>query len=342
VQVGQLYRLSVRVPAGYVAQVRRAHGDSGQKALLADVEARVRHLGYAATLLAVQDPTTPGQISVLARPALAAPATTDGVVQITDAVATEEPSPTPTGKGAIALDSGMSADDAQAFTDTFFQNQNARHLDGLATTFLPWFPVSAALLRGKAGLIEKRVPMTPAASTDLFRAATAPAAAISAVQLPAAKAAFDAYAARQPLPLPVIRDDVRKAIAASLGAGAGTFPSPVANLAKATIRYVPFAGSLVAVPLPDLVARALPPHPDDGFVSPSALQLALAMQKPDWSRVGQRARIGAAAGQMDRPGVDPVQAARARHQMERATSAIDRRRWIEWSRRTRLAGTETL
>jgi hypothetical protein len=124
------------------------------------------------------------------------------------------------------------------------------------------------------------------------------------------------------------------------------FPHAIAQLAKTFVRPAiqsypskeirACCSDLLALS-PDAVKSALPASSEDGFISPTALQLALALGKPDVSGVSAKGMVGQrsrelAVSQQNHLG-DSVKTMKARWQMERAERGIERRRWIEWYRR---------
>jgi len=109
------------------------------------------------------------------------------------------------------------------------------------------------------------------------------------------------------------------------------FPPEVQALATASVRDL--GGARVVLPA-DLYA-ALPVDGREGFISPTALHLALAESKPGWAGVARGGAVAGRFGQLEKPPAGTPQAIvmRARNQMERARRALERRRWVEWRRR---------
>lgn len=363
----QLYRLLAKVPLAYVRGIRAAYGAGGQKALLANVAERLTTLGFKDTKLVTQDPTDNTLMSAITRyepsPEQVKQHSTvgfsrDPYLQILKTEAVEEP-PAPM-KGESHqdprhLDPGLSSDEAATIRYALTTERNPRHLTGIAETLEPWFPVSASLLRMKAMLIEARVPMVEARSMNLVKEAhntrnTHP-------QLPIIKQRFDEYARKAPVPDEVLRDEVKRAacaIADHREQDLGNVPSEIKNLARVIVRDVPFQDEKNKVGMldrglkficPRSLRQAFPPDGKEGFVSPPALQLALAMCKPEWSGVaGRSERILSVYDKFGdrylRTRMSPSQRTdllKARNQMERAKRAIERRRWIEWYRRTQVS-----
>lgn len=158
---GPLLRMRVRVPRAHVEAVRQAYGAQGQKAALADVERRVEGLGYCRTEAVLQDPTDPERFTVLARKRSSQETKkSDGVAEVVSAEVVDE---VPQGalylgaKGAAEfLDPGLTSEELATIRTALASDENPRHLGGLASTFEPWFPVAASLLRAKAALLETR------------------------------------------------------------------------------------------------------------------------------------------------------------------------------------------
>lgn len=119
------------------------------------------------------------------------------------------------------------------------------------------------------------------------------------------------------------------------------FPVEIVTLGRCLVRE---AGRGVWIVSPEDMALACPPDGREGFVSPSALQLALATQKPQHARVWNESKVAEIASALaEDPSTSP-NVLRARNQLERAERALERRRWIEWYRRagdhTRLKRTQ--
>lgn len=323
---GQLYRVHVHVPESHTRRVRSVFGERGQKALLADVRARLTKLGFQPPLLTTQDPTRIDHFTALAR-GTGRLRKTDGVASVRSFERVEEPPRAVV--GALPLDHGLRPDEAEIVNHALLRERNPRHLGGLASTLEPWFPASASLLRAKAEQIERRVAMTPERTKALLMQVFKMPLAEGLAE---ARAAFEADVARLKLPFGVVREQMKQAVTKRVLGEAGTFVTPsVRRFAEKVVQDIPGLRDIRVV-TPQAAAVAFPPHEEDGFVSPSALQLALALQKPEWSGVREQGRIPKAVAEIQNPKVS-VQGLKARSQLERATKAIDRRRWIEWYRR---------
>lgn len=350
-QPAGLYRLVVRAAPFYIAQVRKTHearggeqrpGDTSQKLLLRDVQHRTRQMGFGETLLAMQDPTDNSTFTVLARAKPSSIVQPDPALQITSSELVEEPPPAFDPKNTLLLDDGLTAGEGWTIKRALLFDRNPRHLNGLARSLEPWFPVSATLLRMKAAIIEQRAVMTPQRAALLLRAAMEKTPDLSIVHQ--ARARFETWAKTQGRPLEVLRDDVRRAIVQLIGlmdpdVQPRAFPLPITQLARSVLVEGVAGGRAFRFPSPQAVRSALPPDGTEGFVSPSALQLMLAQQKPAWSGIQKQDRIATRLRTM-RPeamrGLAPNEQAtllKAQAQMERAEQAIQRRRWVEWFRR---------
>lgn len=334
-----MHRLRVRVPFIYVQRTRKTYGDYGQKALVRDVQARVAGLTRSTAHSAIQDPTDDTNFAVLCDGACP-PGSTDGTVTVLASEPIAPPAVLSEKETAPALDSGLAPDEAAAVAYALLHDTDPRHVGagGLPAVLEPYYPASASLLRAKGALLEAGVPMNAQASKALLEAALADEgdAALDKV-----RAEFEAWARQQPLPLAVLRDDVRKYVLAGIQYHAVmNVPGPVMRLGNALFRPITFAGHTVYIVPPKRATRGLPAMFEDGFVSPPSLQQALGQQKPTWSGVGNVSGLGrnqALVGQ-----VGGVRGERIRHQMARASKAIDRRRWVEWYRHYRRLNTLAL
>ena len=360
---GQLYRAWVRVPLPYVKSIRASYGEAGQKVLLADVRARLLRLGFSETLLATQDPTNGEILTVLARRG-PGPIGTDGIIHFLGSEPVEEPPKAALAATLPAFDHGLAADETMALEKSILHDQNARHLAGLASTLEPSFPAAASVLRAKSDLIEKRVLMNEANSRRLVERAFQRPLPDQEKRIASARAAFESDAARSSIPLPVLRDGVRRAAIALLDDKNDPLqghPASVQNLARALVTdhvefsvdsYPPLASSgsdgkrtdHLTLILPKAIALGLPPNEDDGFISPSALQLALAQQKPEWSKVSSAGKVQSVIDTIEKratlQGKPFKDILKARNQIERAVKGIDRRRWVEWYRRQSYLGNK--
>lgn len=156
------------------------------------------------------------------------------------------------------------------------------------------------------------------------------------IELPHAVARVAAwYEAHPQMPIEVLRDETRRAAWTLVDEPLETrvFPDEVLALARCLVREI---GCGVWIVDPARLESAIPPDGlgREGFVSPSALQLALANGKPAHARVWNASRIKTIATALTDGGDTSPNALLARNQLERAERAIERRRWIEWYRRS--------
>lgn len=457
-QRGVPYRLTARVPLSHVAAIRKAHGDRGQKALLADVSTRVAASGFETPMAVLQDPTDNQLFTAIAR--FLGKATPQ--IQIVRWEAVTEP---PTHEEVIpgVLDAGLTADEVAVVRRALVTETNIRHVYGLASTMEPFFPIAASLLRAKGTMLESRavrndglmrannrallervashveketggswpvgrvkdiidgqsdlattMPLATSEATrgswpeteEMWAHYSGPAepwvkrdhlaAAVAAIPLIRdgmrpedlfAKGWFEHYAradvpemrndprlrlrrleearaqsgmpARQwlisnhrgalasyrdgvridgqPFPREVLHDEVKRAICTLMAkpdADLKNMPAPVVALARDCLTEL---GRGVWVVRPIDLYAALPVEGDEGFVSPTALQLALAQTKPIWSGVAATKKVPAVlatVGPDQANKRDARQRMRAKNQMERANRALERRRWVEWYKKT--------
>lgn len=345
-----LLRLRVLVPISYVKTIREKYKENGQKVLLQDIQNRIHRLGFSDTLLVTQDPTNNSIFTVLSR-RVSNPPAWDPIIQIQSSEYVEEPpqfvNSNNVSIGAISdirvLDPGLGQDEVMTIQKALLEDKNPRHLNGLASTLEPWFPVSASMLRAKAFLIESRLWMNPQQTLDFLKIIQVKRQpSIDAI---AKSQIFDDFASKSTVPKAILRDEVKRAICRILDDSRNVekmrlegVPEPIVNLAKSIIFSVRSrdhtGGRKIRLVCPDTLRRTMPPDGTEGFVSPSALQLALASQKPAWARVETRDRLPEIFATLDRTKSSSVDLDKARSQMERANRAIERRRWIEWYRRS--------
>lgn len=186
------------------------------------------------------------------------------------------------------------------------------------------------------------------AALALSRSADGPPPSTPPVDLNALRSSLDAYADATGLQRLVVYDEVRRLACRLIEEGHhhavdsdprpldparfAKVPRPILALATALVREVGLGLWLVC---PER-ARILPVTGRERDVSPSALQMAQAIWKPEMAQVANPGRI---KERMEALGRDSSpDAIRAKHQMEKAERALERRRWIEWYRRRRQAG----
>ena len=150
---GRPHRVRLHVPEGHVRAVRAAHGDEGQKRLLADVAHRLRCMGFDEVMSIMQDPTAPERCTAIAR--FKGPLHTDGVIRLEGAEEVAEPpnadQATPRGP-----DEGLTPEESALVLHALRHEDNPRHLSGLASSFAPFFPIAASLLLARSNLLDVR------------------------------------------------------------------------------------------------------------------------------------------------------------------------------------------
>ena len=417
-------RTTVRVPLAYVRRTRQAHGENGQKALLADVGARATRMGLPDVRSVMQDPTNNELVRIVSQ----RPSTTlrtDEVVSVlrSDPV-TPPPAFAPPAPGV--MDPGLTGDELEAIRTALLHERNPRHLSGFASSCEPYFPISASLLRAKGILLECRARRNSARLKEANERAALqiakrsgrngmvlhiqqvrssvsvgqnlaelttresrgrwadvarmwPALCVGIPQKyyslarmrevlrtapraaePKSVADLEVQAQKSSVPIDLLRDDVRRAAclmiqhpeyvlqdrrseAAPLDLEheqLQRFSPVVLDLARQVVSEIALGVWIVD---PDKLRQICPPDEKQGFVSPSALQLALALSKPKHAQVidASQALLRNAVLQGERPrdaATTPVDLLKAQAQMDRATRAIERRRWVEWYRRASQSG----
>lgn len=125
-------------------------------------------------------------------------------------------------------------------------------------------------------------------------------------------------------------------------------------LARLLLRPIQFRDRTMRIACPYATALAFPPDPSDGFISPSAVQLTLATQKPQMALVASGPNVPGRMRAYERQqlpldmrlmtgvplSLHESKFLRARSQLERARQAIERRRWIDWYRRRQRCGLD--
>lgn len=327
---GALTRIVVRLPGEYQQQIRLRYGADSQKLILQGVrEALAEVPGVVSVLLVTQDPTEQEMFKVIVRGSPQASTAANGLVTV---IASEQVSPTEVQRAEefrpqfAPLDTGMTADDQAAFEKALFNNGNIRHLRGLAYSFEPTFAVSGSVLRAKADLAERRVHVTPDIAQNLLRAAWEPTA-ITAEPAKAAQKFMVGYAAPE-----LARDVALDSAAAFIQ---GDKPDAAAfAVGRFFVKEIPSNSGQQGIFLldPHVVRQAFPLTGDEGYVSPSALELVQAETKPWVSGVLSSNKVLPRLSDVKNAGKNP-QAIRAQAMLVKARRAIDRRRWIEWYRR---------
>jgi hypothetical protein len=361
VERGQLYRLHVKTRPAYVETIRAAYGELGQKKLLRDVEQRVEEMGFSGTLLSMQDPTDGTLFTIISR------RTVNGaVVQPTSSPVTlvgMEPVEEPHTVDRLyvttpeALDSGLSPEEIMTVRQALLEDMNPRHLNGIAHTFEPFFPVAASLLRAKADVLDlRKLPSTKSsreADLKLRRVlknireislglSTQELPASVRIQLLNARGLLESLAQRRKLPTSIIRDELRRLASMFIEHDEkddiSRFPTEMVRIVPLLLREIFKAdnGQRVFVIDPRRLNVVIPPSEYDNFISPSAIQLALATSKPRSSGVLKPLKAPERYDSLLNTNGKDWSELKARAQMERANKALERRRWVDWFRRKTL------
>lgn len=322
-----LLRVHTRVPPTYVEAFRR-RGANGQKLMLADLERRVSR-GGARVLLSLQDPTDESHVAFLVR----GTASGDEVVTLVGAETVEEPPSWPL-VGSIAigasvpLEPGMLEEEARAVALALRVERSPRHLEGFAHTLDPYMPCAASLLRERAATLEPGADVRSASGNVDVEAARRARASLPDLGLP-----------------PELTNLEIKRAASMLAQGEDTnaVPLGVLDVAAKTLRRTKTRLKVggegrenVYVVDHAAMLAAAPPVGTEAFVSPSALQLALSATKPKISGVARFDRSRSLFEELKNGNVAPEdrrQLLLARAMLEKARSAIERRRWVEWYRK---------
>lgn len=333
-QQGGLVRVHVVAPLEYVDQVRAMNAD-GQKALLDDVRRRVEAMGFSGTRVVMQDPTDNQIFRLLTHPTTWNSETgQDPFVRITLVEPVEDlPVPDAPAPDDGTLDPGLKISEVWTIRQALASEVCPRHLRGLASTLVPWFPVSASLLYAKANSLDPHW---------LGQDGGVDHVGFGAVEHRLARLGM--LARQRDLPPDLLNLEVKRAACLLAEDPQTPFPEVppvVVAMGRALVRSTVEGARYVD---PDLVRRWCPPDGREGFVSPSALQLVHAYGKPEISGVvsrqevaRRRAELAAnvraelGAGQ-DRTARQDLM--RAKAAMEKAERTLERRRWIEWYKRT--------
>ena len=399
-----LLRLYVRVPNDYVANVRRTYGENGQKQLLWEIDQRIQRLGFGAPLSVMQDPTDNTLVRVIAR-TYGRPASSDGVLYIQGSERVQEPPEyvvDPSLPKNI-LDHGLTRGEAWMIRQALLKETNARHVDGIASTLEPFFPISASLLRSKSMMLEARafanrqsileaqaaiasglqkkgfkvepIPTrtgdelaeivryeTDGRWTDVEAKLRSDAAVLPPTWIPTAalseqpigtdllrlrQAAFE-EGMRRGLSKEAIELEVKRVACFiceyplllltnnATRHELESFPPAFVEAARSVVREI---GPGMIVVDPKRLEVVTPPKEQDGFVSPTAFQMALSNAKPEMADVFDKRRAkrifqeigeGGSAGETNAR-------KRAQLQLERASRMLERRRWVDWYYRRKLA-----
>lgn len=364
---GRLYRVRVRVPLSYVQMVRSVYGEDGQKVLLHDVARCVEGMGFEGTLLTMQDPTDNELITLITRATGGVSRNKTGderrsspaIVRIIQVDEVDEPPKVDAlyVRNKHVLDSGLSSEEVVTVRQALLEDMNPRHLAGIAHTFEPFFPVTGSLLRAKADLLEMRklpdAKENPAldevlrealrAVWRLSQGTTAPSVPSGAgSRLLSARTRLQDLALQKKIPLEIVHDEFRRAACMLAQEEDVTrFPPELVSHASLTLRNLLVLpdGRSIKIVDPKRLNFIIPPDERrDGFISPSAIQLALATSKPVQSGVFKIAEAPRIYDSLINASTADPRNLKARSQMERANRALERRRWLEWYRRRTKAG----
>lgn len=327
----QLYRVTATVPLGYVESVRGPRGQDGQRALLDDVRARVGQLGFPNAILVSQDPTDNRVVRLIARRA-GTPRSTDGLVQIGKVEAVDD-APSVDAKPdsrATGLDPGMTADEVEAVRYALAREHHPGHLWGFATTLEPSFPVAATLLQSR----RRRLEEGSAAPSSPLSAERGKPDAESLARLERLREQALEYGREHAIPPEIVREEIRRCVYLLASEQSGeAAPAFVAAAEACVLGFGLVDREALAVVCP-FVAK-------DVFVSPAAVHLTLARMKPEISGVSDAPRGRRIQKSLDQEptAAERPQRLRARSAMAKAQKAIERRRWVEWYKRSRRMGS---
>lgn len=349
------YRTVVRVSPLYLQHVRRSNAERTQGVLLADLERRMARLGAANVLTTMQDPTDNMRFTIIGDwPRPPSIGLSDDVLSIASVEPTQAPPAAIAREGTkIPWDNGLSREEIAMVEHALLNEQNPRHLHGIASTMEPYFPIASSVLDAKGDLIEKKRLMDRSASRDLERIVVdeeVPSQLAYAIRNESQR--LRAYGDRIGIPSMVLREEIKRT-ASSLVDPNGPQGRPVlasaAPLARQLVRPIIVQGVPLKILSPYRVHLALPPDAEDGELNPASLQLMLGTQKPQMSRIANETNVTGRLRQLD--GSPPIRMEvgrpltlverkylRARSHMERARQAIERRRWVDWYRRRKAAG----
>ena len=321
-----LVRLLVRAPPDYVQQIRMQWGRDGQKRLLQDVRERVVGMGSSSVLLATQDPTNNLLVKVIARGM--PPMRTDGVITILTSEVVEDNSKAFRASFApktSPLDIGMSAEDQALFEEALFHELNPRHLRGVAQSLEPSFVCSASVLRAKGTLIDRRIQIQPETCVKLLAQAWQP----TSISEEASKIAIGYV---QSLPAPDLGRDLVLNSVSNFVQGEKQVDAGAFKVARLLVLEIPQSNGIFLA-CPHAIRALFPRTGDEGFVSPSALELVLAECKPFIAGVNSPNRVPSILENLEANKSREPDVLRAKAQVDKARRGIERRRWIEYYRR---------
>lgn len=323
-----LLRARLLVDPRYVAEMRAR---SGQRGLLADVRDRAARIGLTPSLLEMQDPTDPRSITLLVRGRPSAPG--DDAIRIVGVEPVTEP-PRGTERAdpsSHPFDPGLSVAEVAMLRRALADERNPRHLWGLASCLAPSFPVAASMLRARKIAVESNHPPpvvdgprpVPDVATRHMRAVLE-------------------EADRRGIPRDVAYEDARNAaFLVAVGDAEEDMPASLRAVGEATARTVARGVRIVDR---DALLAACPPTGEEGYVAPSAIQLALSTTKPEMAGVRSFAAAGRRGDMLKNPPRDAEigDTLRARMAMIRAQKAIERHRWLRWYEQDRATRNSRL
>lgn len=325
------YRAHLRVPISYAETVRSPAGEDGQQRFLDDVAHRLDWLGMRPVRLVMQDATDPSLLTAIGRIAERLEPS-DGILRVERVEPVEDPPQPEPRVDAPDLDPGLNATEIRAVRWALASEANPRHLTGLAQTLEPWFPVAASKLRVRSALLE------PGARFRELKPI-----AVTHEELDTARRVLEAAAKRAGIPPELMRADVKRAIVRLVLEPwlPNLMRSPAESAAALIVAPVvmradpPRAGQqleILRIADPDRLRRVLPPTPRDGFVSPTALQLAQATTgKPELSGVLYRELAPKRVRSIEDSRVlgrqDRIEIDLAKDALDRGERCLERCRW---------------
>jgi hypothetical protein len=341
-------RAYLRVPTSYGETIRRPAGLNGQQIFLADVAQRLQFLGMVDVRLVMQDPTDATLLTAIGQ----VPKKLedhDGVVRVESSEPVEPPPAVEDPVQATDLDPGLNAAEIRTVRYALMYEVNPRHLTGLAGTLEPWFPVAASQLRVRSALLE------PGAA---FRGP--PASNVSAQALDSCRKELETKAAQTGMPYDLAALDVKRAIVRLVQEPETpeVARTPAEKAAALIVRPIAIRSQVargpggqavvekIRVVDPARMARILPPNPRDGFVSPTALKLAMATTgKPELSGVLYRElaprRVSGIENEVPRTQNDKIDLARARDALDKAERCLERCRYVRWYAKNGAAASQS-
>jgi hypothetical protein len=350
-----LLRLRLRVPAELVARFRTL--PMGQKRFVAHVSDRIVRLGYEPPIAVLQDPSEPTRVVAITRPRVPYPQHVERVwgqksLVIESVERVEDPqmrhrAASERGEAGDAIESsrsrrseeylqddpGLLPSEIAAVRHALRNEHHPKHLRGFASTLDGWFPVAASLLLARVLVLE------PGSTLRLREDRQSPRA--SDADIDRAREGLRAFAHRSGTPEEIVRTATKRAVC-RLVDGEGlpsntSLPSPIAFAAKTLMRPVgDYAdGTVLRVVDANAARRVMPPTGREGFVSPTALQLALSMSKPEISMVSDRDEALSRGHRIEdaTPPSDPRErrdTMLAQAMLDKARRTLERQRWIAW------------